>query len=216
MNFGELKTYLRALINRKDITDALAAQFIQQAQDRLERWPQVDPSKSAPRPSFMQKFVSFILDADSDEAGAFTVPADFLELIDFYSGSTEMERVDMSKFVQIDDTNIGTPRYFLQTGHTIRMRPIPLEDTTLYLRYYGTQPQFVTDEDENAWSVSCVDALIFGAAELAAYHYEDDRLGSFQAKFLQSLSELQDQSLAEDFSGPMRIQPAYSYPCEDY
>jgi hypothetical protein len=70
MNYGEVKTYVRSLINRTDLTDALAVQFIQQAQDRLERLA---------RPSFLQRFVSFTLDGTG---GDFRVPVDFLELID--------------------------------------------------------------------------------------------------------------------------------------
>lgn len=211
MNYGELKAALRAEINRKDITDALAAGFIQRAQDRLERWPQVDPLKWAPRPSFMQKLVTFELEEDSATPGVFTVPSDYLELINLYSGTVELERVDMSRFIRVPAAEVGTPRYFVQTGHTIRMRPLPEEGTEFYLHYYGTEPVLDNDLDENAWTIAAVDALLYGAAENACRHYEDERLDSYKVDFLRALGDIQDQSLSEDFSGPMTIQPAYQF-----
>jgi hypothetical protein len=211
MNYGELKTYVRSLINRTDLTDALATQFIQQAQDRLERWPQIDPLKHAPRPSFMQKLVSFNLDGTG---GDFRVPTDFLEIVDIYtSDGGEMARVDTSEWLRHSDTS-GTPEVFVQTGHVIRMRPYPSADTTVYLLYYGTAPELVTNEDENYWSIAAVDAFAYAAASLAADYYEDERLMRFEQKFRDALSELQDQAIAEDLSGPMSITPAYRYDCD--
>jgi len=214
MNYGELKAALRAEVNRKDITDALAAGFITRAQDRLERWPQVDPLKMAPRPSFMQKFLSFSIDPESVTPGVFTVPTDFIELINLYSGTVELERVDMSKLIRTSEENVGTSRYFVQTGSQIRMRPYPLADTVFYLHYYGCEAPLVEDEDINAWSVTGVDALLYGAAENACRHYEDERLDSYKVDFLRALGDMQDQSLSEDFSGPMTIQPAYLFDCD--
>jgi hypothetical protein len=208
MNYGELKAALSGLINRKDVTDALAAQFITQAQDRLERWPQMDPLKVAPRPKFTEKLVTFTLGEDND--GTFNLPTDFLELIDLYSANGEMERVDMRGYLK-ESTEQGTPAKFIQTGSTIRMRPLPAADEALYLNYYAAQPKLQYAADKNGWSVSCTEALLYSAAEFAADHFEDERLLRFEAKARTALSELQDQTLSEDFSGPMSISPAYTY-----
>lgn len=199
MNYGEVKTYVRSLINRTDLTDALAVQFIQQSQDRLERLA---------RPSFLQRFVSFTLDGTG---GDFRLPADLLELIDLYSDCGEMSRVDVSQWLTVD-SGAGTPRVFLQTGHDIRMRPVPSADTTLYLSYYGVEPELTVDADDNYWSRATVDALAYGAVALAADFYEDERLAGFEQKFQIALQEIKDQQLSEDFSGRMSVAPAYCYP----
>jgi hypothetical protein len=115
MNYGEVKTYVRSLINRTDLTDALAVQFIQQAQDRLERLA---------RPSFLQRFVSFTLDGTG---GDFRVPADLLELMDIYTDHGELSRVDVPVWLKVC-ANVGCPKVFIQTGHDIRMRPYPDAD----------------------------------------------------------------------------------------
>jgi hypothetical protein len=199
MNYGELKTYVRSLINRTDLTDALAIQFIQQAQDRLERLA---------RPSFLQRFVSFTLDGSG---GDFRVPADYLELIDLYSDCGKLNRVDVAQWLKVP-TQLGNPTVFIQTAHDIRMRPIPDATTTIYLNYYGVEPELVVDADDNYWTRAAVDAFAYGATALAADFFEDERLTGFEAKFQSALQEIQDQQLTEDFSGSLSIAPAYCYP----
>lgn len=205
MTLGELKAYVRGLINRTDLTDELVTQFIQQAQDRLERWPQVDPLRYAPRPSFLQRLVSFNLDGTG---GDFRVPSDFLELIDLFTEDGQLERVDTSEWLRNDDA-VGIPRVFTQNQHRIRMRPYPDADTEMWLAYYGTEPELEVDVAENYWTTAAVDAFAYGAASLAGDYFEDERLSRFEAKFLSALGELQDQSITEDMSGPMSITPAY-------
>jgi len=199
MNYAAVKTYLRGLINRTDLTDELAAQFIEQSQTRLER---------KLRTSFMQKFVSFNMPRDD---GVFRVPGDYLELIDLFTDNGELERVDMGRWIKAL-ANQGIPRVFVQTGHDFRMRPYPAQTETLYLRYYGAEPRLANPSDTNQWTVSAVDALIYGAAELAGDYFEDERLQRYAEKFMVAVEELRDQQLQEDFSGPMSIQPAYAYP----
>ena len=196
MNYGETKTYLRALVNRTDLTDALAIQFLQQAQDRLERMA---------RPSFLQRLVTFSLNG---AGGDFRVPSDYLELIDLFTDNGELQRVDVREWLR-HDAGSGIPRVFIQTGHELRMRPFPSADTTIYLRYYGTEPELVTDEDENYWTISSVDALVYAAAALAGDYFEDERLGQFEQRFQASLEAILAQQWDEDFSGPMSVAPAY-------
>jgi hypothetical protein len=199
MNYGDVKTYLRDLINRTDLTDTRASQFIQQAQDRLERLL---------RPSFLQRFVSFTLNGTS---GDFRVPVDFLELCDLFTEEGELRRVDVTEWLRHDNGS-GTPRVFIQTGHDLRVRPIPAADQTINLRYYGVEPELVTPTDENYWTTAAVDALVYAAASLAGDFYEDERLARFEEKFQSALGELKDQQFAEDFSGAMSLSPAYRFP----
>lgn len=215
MNFLEARTYLRSLINRTDFTDELAGQFIKQSQDRLERWPQIQPLKYAPRPSFMDKYVEFTI--PSSQAGVVTVPSDLLEITEMHSGDQEMTRVPIGELILIPDTQVGTPLIYTQVGGQIRMRPVPADTTAIRLRYFGTLAPLAVDTDENEWTVSCIDALVYGAAEYAADYFEDDRLDRFATKFKEALAEIQDQAINEQFSGPMAIQPAYdTQDCDEY
>lgn len=199
MTFAELKAELRGLINRSDMTDELAASFIQSAQIRLERLLRL---------SFMQKFVTFNPPRDD---GVFRLPPDYLELIDIFTDYGQLERVDTSSYLRQPALG-GIPCVFIQTGHDFRMRPFPALTDTLYLRYYAVEPQLTIDDQSNQWSVSSADALKYGAAELAADHFEDERLVRFAQRFEGIVAEMRDQQLQEDFSGPMSVSPSYQYP----
>jgi len=196
MNFGQLKTKVIRLMNRTDMTDDLAAEFIGQAQVRIER---------TLRTTAMEKTVYF-----TATDGAFRLPTDFLEICDIWTDTVEMERVDNSAFIRIPAA-LGQPRVFVQSGHDIRMKPVPADDTQIYMRYYAAQPILVDDVNENIWSASAIDALTYGACMYAAEYFEDERLELFKQRYDTSMIELVDQSTQEDFAGPMRIRPAYSY-----
>lgn len=196
MNLGQLKQKVRTLINRTDISDALALEFIQQAHVRIER---------TLRTTAMEKSVYF-----TATDGAFRLPVDFLEISDIWYNEQEMERVDQATFLKYSG-GIGQPRVFVQTGNDIRMRPVPPNDGEIYMRYYAAQPVLQADNDQNIWSVSAVDALTYGACEYACDYFEDERLERFARRFETAMAELMEQSTQEDFAGPMRIQPAYSY-----
>jgi hypothetical protein len=216
MQYGDLKAQLQAIVNRSDMSDAEATQFIQMAQNRLDRWPQVDPLRYAPRPAFMEKYVSlYILEDEVAEPGAFIVPTDFLQVLSLHCGSVEAERVGIAKFLQYPSTGAGIPSVFMQTGHTIHLRPIPAPTTEVFLYYYGTAAPLVDDEDVNEWTVACPDVLLYGAAAFACDHFEDERFPRFESRFKEALLEVQDQTLNEFMSGSMRMANAYTYPDDE-
>lgn len=198
MNFGEIKTYVRSLINRTDVTDQLASQFIEQTQIRIER---------ILRTVAMENYVEFKI----EEGEGVIVPPDLLEIIDVWCNDRELERVDMARFLKHPSTQ-GQPVVYIQTGHDLRVRPLPPTTTSMFMRYYAAQPRLNTNDDKNQWTLSASDALIYGAAELAGDYFEDERLMRYADKFKVAMSELEEQAYREDFSGPMSILPAYSYP----
>lgn len=202
MNFGEAKTYLRSLINRKDISDALASQFIQQAQDRIERQPI--------RPAFMQKLET--LTPAGSTADTYNLPEDFLSWIDLYCMDKEASRVDLGRFIQYPASE-GNPCVFVQIGKQFKVRPYP-GNGEVGFHYYAKEPKLIAESDSNEWSTTYSDILTFGGAVFAAHHYEDERLGAFEEMFQKLLSELNDRVIEENFSGPMPIQPSYSFPAD--
>jgi hypothetical protein len=196
MNFGELKTKVIRLMNRTDFTETDAAEFINQAQTRIER---------TLRSNAMENYVTF-----TATGGTFNLPTDFLELCDLWSGNKEIVRVDTSTWLKYPEAT-GEPSVFIQTGRDCRIRPAPTNDTELSMRYYSSQPALTTDVQENIWTASAVDALVYGACVYACDFFEDERVDRFAQRFDIAHAELKDQAAQEDFSGPMSIRPAYSY-----
>lgn len=215
MDYATLKARVRGLINRNDMTDELAAQFVQMAQDRLDRWPQVDPLRYAPRPSFQENYVKLTIPADEFEPGAFTVPTNFLSVLSIHCDTVEAERVGVPEFIKYPTSGIGIPCVFMQTGHTIHLRPVPSPTTEVHLFYYGTVAPLVEDTDENDWSASCSSALLYGAAAYAADYFEDERFQHFENRFKEALLEIQDQTANEFQSGSMAMSTPYTFPNED-
>lgn len=215
MNYGDLKARLRGLINRSDMTDELAAQFVTMAQARLDRWPQVDPLKYAPRPAFQEKYVRFTLEPDEFNPGSFKLPNDFLQILSLHCEDVEAERVSTSKFIKYPSTASGVPTVFMQAGHLIHLRPVPPEGTMIYMLYFGTVSPLEEDTDQNAWTVSASDALLYGAAAYAADYFEDERFPRFETRFKEALLELQDQTINESLSGSMVMAGAYTYPQDE-
>lgn len=197
MNYGELKTYLRSLINRTDITDALAGQFIKQAIDRIQR---------VCRPPFMERIQSYT----ADGTDTLVLPSDFIELANLYTSNGELEQIDMREFVG-SSTWVGEPSQFVRVGANLRLKPTPEAGSGITLHYYGAEPELVNSTDENGWSTSAVDAIVYAAAELAGDFYEDDRTQRFAQKYATALAELQEQIMTDALSGPLTIRPAYSF-----
>ena len=200
MNFGELKTYLTNLINRKDVPKDLAGQFINQSINRLAK---------VVRPPFLQKALTYNFPTGTD---ALAIPTDFIELMNLYNAETELEQVDMGHLVKLRVVGgSGAPRYFTKIAGQFLLYP-PLEaNTPIILNYYRATDNLVADADENGWTITAVDAVVYGAAELAADYYEDDRVDRFSTKYATALVELQNQVYEDQWSGPLAVQAAYGY-----
>lgn len=195
MNLQETRNYLKQLVNRSDFTDALASQFLEQAQVRIERRLRINA---------MERMVNFTITGAS-----FNVPRDLLEIVDIWTdGGTELERVDTSEYLR-RGTAQAIPTCFFQSGRAVHVRPTPAAGTQFTMRYYAAQPRLSAPADDNIWSVSAIDALVYGAAELAGDYFEDERLARYAEKFNTALLELEEQAYREDFSGPMAVRPAY-------
>ncbi|API58524.1 hypothetical protein BSL82_03715 [Tardibacter chloracetimidivorans] len=194
MNFGELKDDLIALINRKDLTPARAGRFINRAVDRLER---------NVRLPFMERLVEYTITDSPD----IDLPTDFLELANLYVDDVELEQVDMRRFLTWTKYGL-TPKVFVKIRGQYKFRPEPAEGTVVSLHYYGAEDRMVTDADENMWAQAAEDAVLYGAAELAADFYEDERLSRFADKSAECAAELTAQGISDAFAGPMSVAPA--------
>lgn len=196
MNYGELKTDLKELMNRRDITDELAGKFIRRAISRLER---------TLRLPFMERLATY-----PTEGPTVSVPSDFIELINLYTDHGTLQRMDLPSFQRISSAS-GIPYAYRKERAQLHIRPTPEDGTLLYLHYYGEEPPLASNTDENGWTISAVDAVLYGAAELAADFYEDERNARFAEKYIMSVRELEEQMHRDDASGPSQVSPAYFF-----
>ena len=112
MNLGSIRTHFKALLNRSDVTDALADTFIDQGITRIQRSLRV--------PSMEKKHTYNF----SSEVSYVALPSDFLEAIDVYYDHTALKRVPMTEMAARKDGNeTGTPSYFAREQGTLLLYP---------------------------------------------------------------------------------------------
>lgn len=200
MNKGEIRAHFKALLNRTDCSDALADTFIDQSIARAQRVLRIPP---------MEKTQTYNLTASTS---TLIIPADFLEIIDMYYANTNLSRVPLSKYVEMSQpAESGTPRYFTREGENIKIYPYPTSGS-VSMNYYGQFTAMTADTDENDLAIIASDLITYGALGYASDYFLDERGPLFETKFVQFLSELQEQANDAEVSGTVQaMQPTATY-----
>ena len=200
MNLGSIRTHFKALLNRSDITDALANTFIDQSIARIQRTLRIPSMEKTHTYTFTTATTSVLL------------PNDFIEGIDMSYASHTLDRLPMGELLDRKSTGeSGNPHFFAREGATFLLTPTP-SSGTLKLNYYAQFVDMVEDTDENALSPVGGDLIIYGALTYASDYYLDERQGLFESKFTQFMMELQDQANEAEITGSLQaIRPAYQY-----
>ena len=200
MNKGEIRAHFKALLNRTDCSDALADTFIDQSISRAQRVLRIPP---------MEKTQTYNLTASTS---TLIIPADFLEIIDMYYANTNLTRVPLSKYVEMSQpAESGTPRYFTREGENIKIYPYPTSGS-VSMNYYGQFTAMTADTDENDLAIIASDLITYGALGYASDYFLDERGPLFETKFVQFLSELQEQANDAEVSGTVQaMQPTATY-----
>lgn len=195
MSFGALKTRLKALINRKDLTadDALAGTFITDAIVDMERVLRIGPMES-------------LLTQDEWVGNVMLIPATYLETINLFTDDGELTQVDMATFLARPDCG-GAPTHYVKVADRWLLKPTPAPGTKVYLHYYSQSTKLKTDEDTNVWTESCGSATLYQAASLAAdfYQMEDVHAQRFAGRASDFVAAITDQDIGEKWSGRVSI-----------
>lgn len=196
MSFGALKTRLKALINRKDVTDEIAGSFVTEAIADLERVLRIGPMESLLQHS----------DWDGTK-NAVLVPSGFLEVMNFFTDTGELTQADLATFLQTPDDTGGSPKIFCKVGDRWLLKPAPAPGTSVYLHFYAQTPKLVLDTEENWLTTSAFNAVVYTAAALAAdfYQMEDPYAQRFQSRANDYVNAIQEQDLDEKWAGRLAI-----------
>jgi hypothetical protein len=200
MNYGDIKSHFDALLNRSDITPALTTLFIDQGISRIQR---------NLRTPLNESLTTYTI---SGQTASITLPTDFLEIISLYLGDTELMRVPMSKFRELVNNPVaGNPQVFVRQQQNILLHPQPTSgDLKLY--YYGEFAAMTQNTDENNLAAVAPDLILYSALTYAADYYLDERRDVFESKYVQFLSEVQEQANDQEMNGGTQtIQPTYTF-----
>lgn len=199
MNYGSIRTHFKALLNRSDITDALADTFIDQGITRIQRSLRIPSMEAKHTYNISTSITSVIL------------PSDFLEAIDLYYDNNVLIRLPMTEMQELKKTNmVGSPSYFAREGATFLLSPYP-SSGSLTLNYYAQYPEMTADSDENGLATIAPDLISYAALTYAADFYLDERSATFEGKYQAFLNEIQTQADDQELTGSLQsIRPAYS------
>ena len=201
MNYGDLKAHFNDLLNRTDITTTLTTRFVDQGLARIQRQLRIPT---------MEKQQVYTITSTITEV---TLPSDFIEIINIYhSGGNHLTRVPMPKMREfLSNVHTGQPLFFTRQQAKLLLFPQP-SDGTITLDYYGELDTFASDSSETTLSKIAPDLIIYAGLTFAADFYLDERAPTFEQKYTQFLTELQEQSNDQELNGSTQvIQPAYSY-----
>lgn len=200
MNYGDLKSHFNDLLNRSDITSTLTTRFIDQGIARIQRQL---------RTPLNEKLKNYTITASTSQV---TLPTDFLEIISLYKDEYELQRITMNKYRELaTNAYTGKPQYFVREQENLKLFPQP-SDGTLTLYYYGEFDAMSADSDENKLAQVAPDLILYAALTYAADYYLDQRAEIFEQKYIQFLTEIQEQANDQELNGGTQsIAPAYDY-----
>lgn len=198
---------LEAILNRNDLTDALATTFIQQAQTRIERKLRVPGMET----------IGAIGGSATSPTDQIIIPSNFLALKLLYTqgpsgGLDLMSFKDVSHFFMEQKRGGGVvPRFYTRIGGSFLITPVLQPGNDIWMAYYASQPQLIAPTDQNFWTISCADLLTYGALSFACDYFVDDRVQSFEARFNQLATDIAEQGQDTDMeTSGMAIAPAYN------
>ena len=181
MNYGELKSHFKDLLNRSDVTDALVERFVQDALSRVGRTLRV-PS--------MERYHDLTVASD----GTVEVPRFFLEMIEIYR--SDGVRLVPKTYTQLKkNTNyIGNPEYYARVRDRWHFYPKPAEGSVISVWYYGDLLTMNEDADEDPIMAIAPDIILYAALSYAADYYLDERVNAFEQRYQQIHSDLMMQT----------------------
>jgi hypothetical protein len=199
MNFKQVRDKVAGLLNRNDATDALLKDFVSMAQGRIER------TLRTPGQERISVSTGNAL-ASEDEI---ILPQDFLSLKHLYSGDTLLSNKDLSHFLRLPKST-GTPQYYCRIGGSFLVKPAVPLGTSVYMIYYGAQPELVNDTDTNLFTTVLADLLIYCALAFASDYFVDDRVTGFEARYEMLFGEVVEQArLTDTDQSTQAIEPSY-------
>lgn len=196
MNYGQIRTQFKNILNRTDCTDALADTFIQQGLARSQRILRTPAQEKTVYSTVGTSFTSL------------PVPNDLIAVIGISADDKYIRYIPAARWLELEFAMSGKPEYWTRIGSELKFKPAPTQGVIISLNYYGEFPEFTSDSTETVLSVIAPDLIVYGGLTFAADYFIDERKDAFEQRWQQSVAEIQDQ--AANVEGPAQIYPAWN------
>lgn len=195
MNYGQIRTQFKAILNRTDCSDALADTFMSQGLLRSQRFLRIPANEKQSTEVVAGGFTSH------------TLPSDVMEIISVVVDDTVVQFLPLKAWTDVPIATNGVPQYWTRVGTSIRFKPTPSTGANIVVDYYGSFEPFTTDGTTTKLSTVASDVVVYGGLSYAADYFLDERKAMFEERYLGILADLQAQGY--DADGPGQVGAAY-------
>lgn len=209
-DYASIKQDVIDLINRTDITSALAGTFVNQAQRKIARTLRL-PS--------LEKIQTVTVGTTSSTVynqatGQYTFPNDFLELVYIYDSERIIERAPLRDFIELTKKYpaTGRPRYYTRKQNKFEFIPRGNTGQEINVVYFSDPADLTADTDTNIFTEVCPDLLAYGAVLYASDYFNDSRKAVFEDTYNKIYAET--ASLAADTdkaTADAAVRPSFDY-----
>ena len=185
---GSLKTMVKTILDRQDLTSDLLNFGIYTAFQRIQRvarLPSMEVSTTITQP-----------------AGRDWIPVfdNMLEVkhMQIQTGMLERKSLDYIAGLPAEE---GTPKYFARSDEIWQLHPVPASEMEITVIYYAEFNQLLTDSQTNNTIIVAFDVLLYGALSVLGELYVDERVPKWEQRFQQETAELINQASEMEMAG---------------
>lgn len=204
--YGATRDKFKLRLNRRDCTDPLADGFLQDSVTRIQRVMDVPAGEKSVQVTIGD--VTYLTN------GNLPIPSDFIRLKDITVNGKKVLRKQPLQTV-LTEVNYGVQGCswcFTRQGGTWIFGPLPLPGDVVRIDYYSEFAPASVPADDTILLDIANDLVLFGALSYAAQHWNDKRADSFEARFVQILSDIQNQADDDELSGNAQVGQSFQYP----
>lgn len=197
MTYGELKQLFIGILNNRKLTPSQAIQFIDEGIARCQRELRIPA---------MEKSVSAVAGVDFNGV---LLPTDYLEIIRIENSlGKKLVRRSLDYVRSYNYTD--TPLYYARQINKWVLGPTPPEGDNIRVDYYAEFDDLSADTDENLLTIIAPSLPVYAALSLAADFFLDERTAAFEARYRQTLEQLNAQADTDEVSDAS-VEPALQY-----
>ena len=171
MNYGELRTLFKGILDRDDCDDNLADTFIGLGLRRVSRVLRTQLQRR-----------TLVVAVDGDYLGYVAIPSDYLGIIEVLVNGVPVQRLTESQ----KETEAG---YYFR-GISIFFNVEMTEGSEIRLIYYADF-DYVGDDITTGYSLVVPDLVVYASLGHAASYFIDEREAGFEQRFDVLLREVQ-------------------------
>lgn len=210
-DYASIKQDVIDLINRTDITSALAGTFVNQAQRKIAR------TLRLPSLEKIQKITVGTTSSTvyNQATGQYTLPNDFLELVQIYDDERTLQRVPLREFLELSKKypTTGRPRYYTRKQNKYELVPRGVTGGEINVVYFADPTALTADTDVNTFTAVCPDLLAYGALLYAADYFNDSRKPVFEDFYNKIYAETAALAAdADKATVDAAVRPSFDYP----